>query len=102
MSTGAEIVMGVWPIEGRSHRGVPGQVRSVLVLPIKREHVRLVLVRSIARAVRTDERAVVVLTRIARRTERVPPTEVHAVLLPELLFHDQPRAVSGAFVLEVE
>ena len=42
-SAGAEIVMGVGPVKGRRHVGVPDQILRVLVLIRCGDHVRLVL-----------------------------------------------------------
>jgi hypothetical protein len=102
-SAGAEIVVGIGPVEGRCHVGVPGQVVGILVLPGRRQHVRLVLRRTTVReAVGENDGAVVVLAWIAGRSERMRPAKMQTVLWGQFLAHDQPGAVTRSLILEFQ
>jgi hypothetical protein len=101
-SAGAEIVMGVGPVEGRRRRRIPGQVLAVFVLVRCRQHVRLVLRGTITGTVGGDEGAIVVLARIAGRPERMRPAEMQTVGWGQFLAHDQPRAIPSALILEIQ
>ena len=99
-STGAEIVVGVRSVERRRHDAVPDQIFRKLVLPLGGHHVRLILGRAKDGVVCGHERSVIVLARVARRAERVRPTEMQAVSRIHLLADDQPRAPPRTLVLE--
>jgi hypothetical protein len=71
--------MRVRSVESCCHHVVPDQILREPVLPLRRNHVRLVLVGSESGAIGGYERGVVVLTRIAGRAERMRPAEMQAV-----------------------
>jgi len=92
-TAGSQIVMSTGPVKRCRDVGVPGQVLAELVLIGCGDHVRLIVVGSEAAdetalgkvAPRRGLGAVVVLTRIARRVERMRPAEMDTVLWCELL-----------------
>ncbi len=99
----AEVKMRARSVERCGDVGVPGQVLAEHVLVGRGDHVRLIVVGSVAAdPIRRDQSAVVVLTRIARRAEGVRPAKVHAVLFRELLAREGPRPPAGSLVLELE
>src|SRR5438270_9076854 len=77
---GSEIKMRAWAIKRCRDVGVPGQVLAELMLVGCRDHIRLVLIGcNVDARLRRRLRAVIVLTRIARRAEGVGPAEMDAV-----------------------
>jgi len=72
------------------------------MLPRRRQHVRLVLVRTKGGAVGRYLRAVVVLAWIAGRLKCMCPAEMQTVFWGHFLAHDNPGAISRALVLEFQ
>src|ERR1700720_1550201 len=89
-TAGSQIVMSTGPVKRCRDVGVPGQVLAEHVLIGDGDHVGLVVVGSEAAGVgccapRRGQGAVVMLTRITRRVERMRPAEMDAVRGRELL-----------------
>src|SRR5260221_3606806 len=101
-SAGAEIVMGIRSVEVCRHDVVPDQVLRELVLPLRGDHVGLVLVGTKGGTVVGHEGAVVVLTRISGRCECMRPAEMQTVLAAQFLTHDKPGAPPLTLVLECQ
>src|ERR1700726_933730 len=102
--------MGARTVDGRRHSGIPGQVRTELVLIGRGDHVGRVVVGSKdalavtweQEAARTGigrQRSGVVLSGITRGLERMRPTEADAVCRRQFLGQEQPCAVALTLVL---
>src|SRR5882724_13410262 len=96
VSARTQVVMGVRCVEGRRHRGVPGQVWTVFTFIRRCDHVRLVVVVSSesGRVAAWNKNGgggiAIMLSGIAVAPERMRPAETHAVFRRQFLGQEQP------------